>query len=276
MLTLHSIVHPTDFSDASADALTHALRIAIAAKAELHILHVPTAPADEDWMSFPHVPEILMRWGFLNAGEPAAAIHSRLGIAIRKVELPQQSPIAGIQEFLDQHPADLIVLGIEGRHGAARWLHGPDAEKLARDARTPTLFVPIHRRNFVDHARGEMTLRRVLIPVDREPGPTAAIDTIMAFAHAIGGDAVEERLLHVGRNPPKVPRPGNPQQAIPVATRDGDVVETIVETATGWQADLIGMPTAGRDGFIDALRGSTTERVLRQAPCSVLAVPVQA
>ena len=272
MLTLNSIVHPTDFSDASADAFTHALRIAITAKAELHILHVATA--DEDWMSFPHVPETLARWGFLDAGERAAAIQSKLGITIRKVELPPQSPVAGIQEFLDKHSADLIVLGTEGRHGAARWLHGTVAEKLARHARTPTLFVPIHRRGFIDHARGNVTLRRVLIPVDREPGPAAAIGAIMAFAHAIGGDAVEERLLHVGRNPPKVPRQGAPQQTIPVATRDGDVVETIVETATGWQADLIGMPTAGHDGFLDALRGSTTERVLRQAPCAVLAVPV--
>jgi nucleotide-binding universal stress UspA family protein len=33
------------------------------------------------------------------------------------------------------------------------------------------------------------------------------------------------------------------------------------------------MPTAGRQGVVDALRGSTTERVIRQAPCPVLAVP---
>jgi nucleotide-binding universal stress UspA family protein len=33
------------------------------------------------------------------------------------------------------------------------------------------------------------------------------------------------------------------------------------------------MPTAGREGVFDALRGSTTERVLRRAPCPLLAVP---
>jgi nucleotide-binding universal stress UspA family protein len=274
MLAIHSIVHPTDFSDASADAFAHALRIAIMAKSKLYILHVAMAPVDEDWMSFPHVREALARWGFMNADEPTAAIHSKLGVTIRKVELPPQTPVAGIQAFLDQHPADLIVLGTEGRHGAARWLHGSVAEKLARHARTPTLFVPIHRRGFVDPARGEVHLRRVLIPVDREPKPAAAFGTIMAFAHAVGGDVVEERLLHVGRNPPQVHRHGEPHRAMPVATRQGDVVETIVETAADWQADLIGMATAGHDGFLDALRGSTTERVLRQAPCSVLAVPV--
>ena len=40
-----------------------------------------------------------------------------------------------------------------------------------------------------------------------------------------------------------------------------------------WDADLIAMTTAGHQGFLDALRGSTSERVLRHAPCPVLVVP---
>src|SRR5262249_55875488 len=35
---------------------------------------------------------------------------------------------------------------------------------------------------------------------------------------------------------------------------------------------LLGMPTAGHHGVLDALRGSTTERVIRQAPCPVFAL----
>jgi nucleotide-binding universal stress UspA family protein len=34
------------------------------------------------------------------------------------------------------------------------------------------------------------------------------------------------------------------------------------------------MPTAGHHGVLDALRGSTTERVIRHAPCPVLALPL--
>jgi nucleotide-binding universal stress UspA family protein len=52
------------------------------------------------------------------------------------------------------------------------------------------------------------------------------------------------------------------------------VVATIIDAEADWQADLIGMPTMGHHGFLDALRGNTTERLLRQAPCPVLAVPV--
>ena len=56
--------------------------------------------------------------------------------------------------------------------------------------------------------------------------------------------------------------------------RSGDVVEGILAAAADMRANLIGMATAGHHGLLDALRGSTTERVLRHAPCPVLAIPV--
>jgi nucleotide-binding universal stress UspA family protein len=50
-------------------------------------------------------------------------------------------------------------------------------------------------------------------------------------------------------------------------------VQSIVDAALEYDVDLIGMPTAGRHGLFDALRGSTTERVIRHAPCLVFAIP---
>jgi nucleotide-binding universal stress UspA family protein len=57
---------------------------------------------------------------------------------------------------------------------------------------------------------------------------------------------------------------------------NGDVVETIAREADLWNADLIVFTTEGHRDFLDALRGSTTERVLRAAHCPVLAVPAKA
>ena len=276
MLAIRSIVHPTDFSDASADAFAHALRIALTTQASLYLLHVAVRADKTDWMSFPYVRQALANWGLMSAHEPPAAVCERLGVKISKVELSPQSTVGGILNFLDKQAADLIVLATEGRQGAARWLHGSVAETLARHAKTPTLFVPHRKRGFVDQARGELHLHRVLIPIDHEPKPAAAIGTIMGFAHTLAGMAVEERLLHVGGNPPQVQRHTEPHRPLPVAIRHGDVIDAIVDAATDWQADLIGMATAGHHGFLDALRGSTTERVLRQAPCPLLAVPVSA
>lgn len=59
-----------------------------------------------------------------------------------------------------------------------------------------------------------------------------------------------------------------------IDVREGPVIETIISVAEEIGADIIAMPTAGRHGLFDALRGSVTERVLREAPCPVLAVPV--
>ena len=52
---------------------------------------------------------------------------------------------------------------------------------------------------------------------------------------------------------------------------EGEVVQVILEAAEG--TDLIVMATEGRHGIFDALRGSVTERVVREAPWPLLAVP---
>ena len=50
-------------------------------------------------------------------------------------------------------------------------------------------------------------------------------------------------------------------------------MDTILTVARERAADLIVMTTAGRHGFLDALRGSTTERVLRGGAIPLLAIP---
>jgi len=64
------------------------------------------------------------------------------------------------------------------------------------------------------------------------------------------------QLLHVGSKAPQI----GPN---PVTIRCGSVVQTIVDAAVEYDVALICMPTAGHHGVLDALRGSTTERVLR-------------
>ncbi len=273
MPAIHHIVHPTDFSEASAEAFVHALRIALAAKCTLSILHVAAAPDAKDWGSFPQVRQTLAHWGLMRGDESPEAIASAVGVKVVKAELKQQSPINGILRYIAKHPADLLVLATEARQGVERWLQGSVAEDLAREVMTPSLFVPAMARGFVDPARGEVSLRHALIPIDHHPKPADAIDITLGFAQLIAGDAAEARLLHIGRRPPHVEHHADPHRPLPIALRQGDVVDTIIAEARDWPADLIGMPTVGRDGFLDALRGSTTERVIRQAPCPVLAVP---
>ncbi len=50
---------------------------------------------------------------------------------------------------------------------------------------------------------------------------------------------------------------------------NGDVVETIEREAELWTPALIVFTIEGHRDFLDALRGSTIERVLRAAQCPV-------
>ena len=55
----------------------------------------------------------------------------------------------------------------------------------------------------------------------------------------------------------------------------GPPSEVIVEVATTMQADVIVMVTHGRRGLARLVEGSIAERVLRHAPCPVLAVRLE-
>ena len=78
--------------------------------------------------------------------------------------------------------------------------------------------------------------------------------------------------MHFGTVTPSLEeKSGSPTK---VELRGGNVIEGILQAAADVKTDLIAIATAGHRGILDAVRGSTTERVLRHAPCPVLAVPV--
>ena len=90
----------------------------------------------------------------------------------------------------------------------------------------------------------------------------------------VGQDGgTEMLLLHVGDAPPVVATPGETNCTWRSIARSGDAAEQISAVAREHDVDLIAMTTAGRDGILDALRGSVTEQVLRLAKRPLLAVP---
>jgi nucleotide-binding universal stress UspA family protein len=270
---IRSIVHPTDFSHLSSVAFAHALRIAVAAKCRLHALHVAGAESEGsgDATSFPQVRSLLVQWGLLAEGDSPAAVFAKLGVDWQNVTLDPQNPAGGILRYLDQNDCDLIVFATHGREGLDRWLQGSVAETVFNRSATPTLFVPRGARGFVNAVTGDIRLRRVLVPVDRSPEPDCAIETARRFGALVAGHDVAMQLLHVGATAPALSADAA-RGLEPITIRYGNVVQTILDAAAEYDADLIAMATEGRNGILDALRGSTTERVIRHAPCPVLAV----
>jgi nucleotide-binding universal stress UspA family protein len=268
-----TIVHPTDFSDASAEAFSHALRIALAMKGKLLLVHIGDLRYVHERDRFPSVRQTLEQWRLLDEDDRPTAVGEKLGIEVETVRLEPQDPVRGLLRFLDTHPSDLIVLATHGLDGVARWLYGSMAETLSRKIRLPTLFVPAAACGFVDQTTGKLRLSRVLVPVDQSPPPETALGIIREFISPMREEGTAIELMHVGENGPLTVADGT---IVRVVARRGDVVETILKEAKEQQVDLIAMPTAGHHGLLDALRGSTAERVLRHAPCPVLAIPTDA
>lgn len=273
------VFHPSDFSPASEVAFAHALKIALLSKADLDLMHVEpsSSPEQADWSEFPGVRATLSRWGVLPDGVPPHAVSETLGLSVRKVIKTSDDPLDSILAHLRTFAPDLIVLSTHQREGLDRWLHRSIAEPLARRSATMTLFVPSHGEGFVSRRDGQVTIARVLVPVDHVPSPDQAIDRAWGLVRGLGCTAGVIRLMHVG-DPEGAPAPapradtGWPQEMV---VRQGDVVGRILEEQSSWGADLLVLATQGHQGFLDAVRGSTTERVVRGARCPVLAVPVR-
>ena len=272
---IETVVHPTDLSPASERAFAHALAIALVRRARLTLLHV-SADDRPDWGEFPAVRRTLERWGLLERDSSRGAVLEQLGLKVTKRTISGVFPARAVVDYLDEDPADLLVVATEGRDGAVRWLHGSVAEAMARRSKTMTLFVPAHaEKSFVSLADGTLTLNNVLLPIDRTPDPSAAIEFARRVAD-IGGDGTATiSLLHVGAETdmPRVRAEDGARWTFARIHREGEPVAEILAAAELVGADLIVMPTSGRAGVFEVLRGSTTERVLRQAPCPLLAVP---
>lgn len=268
--TPKSIVHPTDLSFASLDAFAHALRIAVACKSLLHILHIEAPEVeDDDWDRFPHVREMLARWGLISPVAKREEVAEKLGLRVVKASVQSESAVAGVNAYVDRHLCDLLVMMTRPRSALERLLVASVAEETARETHAPALFLREDQPGFIDRETGAVRLNTVLMPVEASVPPLDAFRHVADLAHALN-PAADVMLLHVGDDLPIF------EGLLPhIELRKGPVVETILDYAKEIKADLIAMPTRGRQGLLEALRGSTTERVLHEAPCPLLASPAR-
>jgi nucleotide-binding universal stress UspA family protein len=140
MLPFKTILHPTDFSDASAHALTMAVGLARDYHARLVVLHAVEPPVYYGELGVNVVPLDDYRKeaeervaALLGPGCPVAVDH----LVTEGVAAQEILRVAG--EF----HCELIVLGSHGRTGIGRVLMGSVAEEVARKSPCPVLVVRV-------------------------------------------------------------------------------------------------------------------------------------
>ena len=271
---IKSVLHPTDFSEASLVAFNHALRVAMLAHSKLTLLNV-SGDRPSTWDDFPGIRETLERWGTLPKGSPRSAVGD-IGIEARKVVASENEPVDAVMRYLHEHPADLIVLATSQRDGKVRWLGKSVAEPVARKAGEMTLLIPGDVEGFVSSRDGSVNLTKILIPVAETPHPQAAINTAALLVRKLNAPQGAFILMHVGtaNTMPACRYPEIPGWTWDKELRTGEVIGSIVNAARDHKVGLILMATDGRNGFLDGIRGSHSERVLRHGAAPLLTVPI--
>jgi nucleotide-binding universal stress UspA family protein len=149
MSAFRRILHPTDFSAASAPAFRRAVALARACRAPLVLAHVMTPPSP-----------------FIGEGTPPASYADLLSLARRSAKRrlagvlarARRQGVRALVVFTEGLPADeilraarraradLIVMGTHGRTGVSRLFMGSVAERVVRESRCPVLTVRAHGR----------------------------------------------------------------------------------------------------------------------------------
>jgi nucleotide-binding universal stress UspA family protein len=271
---IKSVLHPTDFSEASLVAFNHALRVAMLAQSKLTLLNV-SGDRPSTWADFPGIRETLERWGTLPKGSPRSAV-GEIGIEASKVVASENEPLDAVMRYLHEHPADLIVLATSQRDGKVRWLGKSIAEPVARKAGEMTLLIPGDVEGFVSGRDGSVNLTKILVPVAETPNPQAAINTAALLVRKLNSPQGAFIVMHVGsaNTMPACRYPEIAGWTWDKELRTGEVIGSIVNAAKEHRVGLIVMATDGRNGFLDGIRGSHSERVLRHGAAPLLTVPI--
>ncbi|NBF39500.1 MAG: universal stress protein [Spirochaetes bacterium] len=306
MLSIKTILHPTDFSTGARQALAYAIAMARRHQSSLHVLHVAghgnrdtDLGRDASGASTAHdAKDVLEDVQPAQDEDPIAKMIQEAGatdLAVTIVHQRGPAPGPRIIDYAKEQNADLVLMGTHGRRGMKRMLLGSVAEEVVHEAECSVMTVREKRE-----APAQPSIDRVLVPVDLSefsaPLFRAALD--VARVHGAGVD-----LLHVVE-PLPYPRPlvgqisvhdlvpdptersgellselvsAHAQADVYVTTHtaEGHAAQTIVQHADALESDLIIMASQGMSAIERLLLGSVTARVVRRAQCPVFIARVQ-
>ena len=264
-----------------------ALDLARRADAKLHLVHAYELP-----QLFTMAPGLEMAYpeGSMRYGEEMREL---LESVVRRhpdgegaaCHVAAGSPAAVLREAAERLRADLVIVGAARRARLGMRILGTTAQRVLRTVGVPVL---------VARAALHRAPHRVLLTSDLSelsaPVHERALDVLdglyaldfmelrsllvvgLEFLPAPLGREGLERMARLELDRFLLARRARPLPVEP-AVRVGDVAAEIVEEAAEWNADLLVVGTHARHGWPRLWLGSVAEACIRDAPCSVLAIP---
>ena len=254
--------------------LPHATLVAEALGARLVLYHVSSIPASE-----------YAAWGEGKEDE----VWSRVDGAARRT-LQDRARQLGVEcEIVVRHDtasarilvdlsvldqvkrarADLVIMPMQSRSGFSRFFVGSVTEEVVHHAAVPVLAI----RHPDNSPAGPY--RKILVATDLSGASRSVFPAAAALALAMGSEvtaihvAGDDRVTGTGEESVRAfLRPDWPVAAVRIA--EGPPWRAIVRAAEQEGADLVAIARRGADSVGEDVFGSTTDRVLRRAPCPVL------
>lgn len=271
------ILYATDFSETAENAFPHALTLAVLSGSRLTLLH-GRVPLQDDpnnpRFHFPELEEIYSRAESI-AGELLEEKEKKTGdIEVQPTVARGIDADSVILTTARDSEADLIVMGTHGRRGLDQLVLGSVAHSVIQKSPVPVFTV----RKDVSSPDPELPYRRILVPVDLSPGSSSSLETAIQIAERCGSKVY---VLHVapyggsGEAKEKLSQllSSHPSEGVETILSHGVVEEQILSVARQKSIDLVVMSRKGESLLEYVLLGSTTERMIRTAPCPVLNVP---
>lgn len=282
MFKLERILCAVDFSEHSAAALRVTGGLAKALNAEVIVLHAQRLEAPV-YFTVAQIKALNAQMrrslraarkyveDFAAKNLPAGLAHSTLVV--------EADPVDAILRTLKESTADLLAMGTHGRTGLARLRLGSVSESVLRQADRPILTVGPRVRQSPSLGM----FRRVLCPVNYSELAHRSLEYAVAIAEATGAELIVTHVLEASAKPSEletarqalcdwVPGDLRARCSVREVVRSGNAAEHTLLEAEQSQADLLVIGAQHRDVLGSLLFGSTTETVIRSAPCPVLTV----
>jgi nucleotide-binding universal stress UspA family protein len=274
---LRHILVPVDFSDLSALGLRYADALAKCSGARLSALFAnPFQPPA--YFTQSRIAELEKQ--FQAARREAEAylrdfiyktLPDRTEIAADVIDA---MPVDAILREAERLQPDIIVMGTHGQSGVNRLMMGSVAERLIRSSRIPVLTV----RGDAPPSTGPVPIGSILCPVNDTSFARKALHYAVRMAHCFGAKLtvmhVEEPsgVRAISALGAWIPAHLRDQAEITELSRQGEAAREVIAAASELKADMLVLG-AHHQRFLDSSTlGATTVRILRHAPCAVLAV----
>ncbi len=203
-----------------------------------------------------------------------------------------------ISRIVEEQDMDLVISATRGRSGLKRLILGSVTERLMRTLSCPLLVVQGPDKAFAASDDQEVNMKSILIGCDFSPDSEVAFEHGLSLAQEFQSElhlahVVETSIyqqLHKTESPVEeelqqeiqtrlikklqdmVPEEARNWCKPQTSLLDGHPYEELVKYAEKNNIDMIVLGTRGHGLVKSLLIGSTTDRVVRNAPCPVLSV----